>query len=70
MQLVGQQAGDALAANGVLMDGFSTDVRPLLAELRTGRGLDPDPMAAYARTGYDQRIVAERVGGTQAGWGA
>jgi len=27
-------------------------------------------MAAYARSGYDQRIVAERVGGSQAGWGA
>jgi L-rhamnose isomerase / sugar isomerase len=65
-----QQAGDVLAANGVLMDAFSTDVRPLLAELRTERGLDPDPMAGYARSGYDQRIVAERVGGTQAGWGA
>jgi L-rhamnose isomerase/sugar isomerase len=65
-----QQAGDVLGANGVLMDAFATDVRPLLAELRTEQGLDPDPMAAYARTGYDQRIVAERVGGSQAGWGA
>jgi L-rhamnose isomerase/sugar isomerase len=27
-------------------------------------------MAAYDRSGYDQRIVAERVGGAQAGWGA
>jgi L-rhamnose isomerase/sugar isomerase len=27
-------------------------------------------MAAYAGSGYDQRIVAERVGGAQAGWGA
>jgi L-rhamnose isomerase / sugar isomerase len=59
-----------LAANGVLMDAFGTDVRPLLAELRTSRGLDPDPMDAYARSGYDERIVADRVGGTQAGWGA
>jgi L-rhamnose isomerase/sugar isomerase len=65
-----QQAGDVLAANGVLMDAFATDVRPLLAELRTEQGLDPDPMAAYARSGHDEKIVAERVGGTQAGWGA
>jgi L-rhamnose isomerase/sugar isomerase len=65
-----QQAGDVLAANGVLMDAYNTDVRPMLAELRTEQGLDPDPMAAYARSGYDQRIVTERVGGTQAGWGA
>jgi L-rhamnose isomerase / sugar isomerase len=65
-----QRAGDVLGANGVLMDAFATDVRPLLAELRTDQGLDPDPMAAYARSGHDERIVAERVGGAQAGWGA
>ncbi|HWP63298.1 MAG TPA: L-rhamnose isomerase [Candidatus Binatia bacterium] len=65
-----QQAGDVLGANAVLMDAFNTDVRPLLAELREEMGLDPDPMAAYARSGYAERIVAERVGGQQAGWGA
>jgi L-rhamnose isomerase / sugar isomerase len=65
-----QQAGDVLGANGILMDAYNTDVRPLLAELRTEQGLDPDPMAAYARSGYGEQIVAERVGGTQAGWGA
>ncbi len=59
-----------LGANAVLMDAYNTDVRPLLAELREGQGLDPDPMAAYARSGYAERIVAERVGGEQAGWGA
>ncbi len=65
-----QQAGDVLGANAVLMDAYNTDVRPLLAQLRTDQGLDPDPMAAYARSGYADKIVAERVGGTQAGWGA
>ena len=65
-----QQAGDVLGANSVLMDAFATDVRPLLADLRTDQGLDPDPMAAYAHSGHDERIVAERVGGAQAGWGA
>jgi L-rhamnose isomerase/sugar isomerase len=65
-----QQAGDVLGANAVLMDAYNTDVRPLLADLRIAQGLDPDPMAAYARSGYAQKIVAERVGGTQAGWGA
>ena len=65
-----QRAGDVLAANAVLMDAFATDVRPLLRELRTEQGLDPDPVAAYHRSGYQQRIQAERVGGVQAGWGA
>jgi L-rhamnose isomerase / sugar isomerase len=65
-----QQAGDVLGAHGVLMDAYNTDVRPLLADLRAASGLDPDPMAAYARSGYADRIVADRVGGKQAGWGA
>ena len=43
-----QEAGDVLGANGVLMDAYNTDVRPLLAELREEMDLDPDPLAAYA----------------------
>jgi L-rhamnose isomerase / sugar isomerase len=65
-----QNNGDVLEANAALMDAYNTDVRPLLAEVRTDAGLDPDPIAAYRRTGYQEKIVAERVGGTQAGWGA
>jgi L-rhamnose isomerase/sugar isomerase len=33
-------------------------------------GLDPDPMAAYARSGYFEKVRDERVGGAPAGWGA
>jgi L-rhamnose isomerase/sugar isomerase len=65
-----QNNGDVLEANAALMDAYNTDVRPLLAEVRADAGLDPDPIAAYRRTGYQEKIVAERVGGTQAGWGA
>ncbi|WP_406836158.1 L-rhamnose isomerase [Streptomyces sp. AHU1] len=65
-----QRGGDVLAANAVLMDAYNTDVRPLLAEVRAELGLDPDPVAAYRRSGWAERIAAERVGGTQAGWGA
>ena len=65
-----EAAGDVLAGNGILMDAFYTDVRPDLAEWRVARGLPADPMSAYAASGYQERIVAERVGGTQAGWGA
>ena len=63
-----QGAGEVLTANGVLMDAFSTDVRPLLRELREERGLPANPMKAYAESGYQQQIEADRVGGTQAGW--
>jgi L-rhamnose isomerase/sugar isomerase len=65
-----QRSGDVLAANGVLMDAYNTDVRPLLRDLREQLGLHPDPMAAYAASGYAERIRSERIGGTQAGWGA
>ena len=65
-----QQAGDVLGANAALMDAYNTDVRPLLAELREGMGLDPDPIAAYQRSGYAEKIVADRVGGTPASWGS
>ncbi|MCX5394527.1 L-rhamnose isomerase [Streptomyces sp. NPDC006482] len=65
-----QRAGDVLAANAVLMDAYDTDVRPLLRALREERGLDPDPVAAYLRSGRQERIAGERVGGDQAGWGA
>jgi L-rhamnose isomerase / sugar isomerase len=65
-----QRAGGVLVAHGVLMDAYNTDVRPLLADLRGEQGLDPDPLAAYAASGYAEKIAAERVGGQQAGWGA
>ncbi|MDF2491603.1 MAG: L-rhamnose isomerase [Microbacterium sp.] len=65
-----QRANDVLGANAVFMDAFYTDVRPALAEWRESRGLPADPMAAYAASGYQARIEADRVGGTQAGWGA
>ena len=65
-----QNDGDVLEANAVIMDAYNTDVRPLLGEVRADAGLDPDPIGAYKRSGYQEKIVAERVGGEQAGWGA
>ena len=65
-----QRAGDVLGANAVLMDAYNTDVRPLLAQLRADAGLDPDPIAAYRRSGYAEWIITERADGQQSGWGA
>ncbi|MGK2869205.1 MAG: L-rhamnose isomerase [Mycobacterium sp.] len=67
---VAQEAGDVLGANEIFMDAFYTDVRPMLAERRTARGLPADPMAAFRDSGYQDTINAERVGGTQSSWGA
>jgi L-rhamnose isomerase/sugar isomerase len=63
-------AGDVLGANALVMDGYNTDVRPLLREVREELGIDPDPLAAYAASGYAEKINKERVGGAAAGWGA
>ncbi|WP_193044139.1 L-rhamnose isomerase [Mycolicibacterium baixiangningiae] len=65
-----QEAADVLRANEIFMDAFYTDVRPQLAQWRTERGLPADPMAAYAESGYQDTINADRVGGTQSSWGA
>ncbi|MFF5362817.1 L-rhamnose isomerase [Streptomyces scabiei] len=65
-----QRAGDVLEANAVVMDAYNTDVRPLLREVREEMGLDPEPLQAYRRSGWASKIVEERVGGEQAGWGA
>jgi L-rhamnose isomerase / sugar isomerase len=65
-----QTVGDVLEANGILMDAFYTDVRAPLAAWRESRGLPADPIAAYRASGYREKIIADRVGGEQAGWGA
>ncbi|GAB3285837.1 L-rhamnose isomerase [Kineosporia babensis] len=65
-----QEQGDVLSANQIFMDAFYTDVRADLAAWRESRGLPADPMKAYLESGYQNKIETERVGGTQAGWGA
>jgi L-rhamnose isomerase/sugar isomerase len=64
-----QVDGDVIGANGVIVDAFSSDVRPLLAEVREDMGLDPDPLSAYARSGHAERTRIERAGGAAVGWG-
>jgi L-rhamnose isomerase/sugar isomerase len=63
-----RRASDVLRANEIYMDAFYTDVRRDLAAWREERGLPADPMRAYLRSGYQEHIEADRVGGNQAGW--
>jgi L-rhamnose isomerase/sugar isomerase len=55
-----QQDGDVLGAHRVLLEAFETDVRPILATLRERLGIDPDPVAAFRRDGYAERLARER----------
>ena len=62
--------GDVLGANGILMDAFYTDVRQALAAWRESRGLPGRPDARLrSHPATRRQIEADRVGGTQAGWG-
>lgn len=65
-----QADNDVLLAHRILMDGFSSDVRPALAAWRDSKGLPADPFEAFRASGYEKRIAEERVGGNQMGWGA
>jgi len=55
-----QAEGDVLCAHRVLLDAFETDVRPLLARHREVIGIDPDPVDAFRRSGYGDRLARER----------
>jgi L-rhamnose isomerase / sugar isomerase len=55
-----QQEGDVLGAHRILLEAFETDVRPMLARLREGLGVDPDPVEAFRRGGHAERLARER----------
>ncbi len=51
---------DVVDAENCLKDAFATDVRPMLAEWRRGKGIEPDPLLAYRASGYEGRVAKER----------
>jgi len=55
-----QQEGDVLGAHRILVEAFETDVRPLLAALRERLGVEADPVEAFRRGGYAERLAGER----------
>lgn len=56
-----RNACDVSGAEEVLKDAYNTDVRPLLKELRESQGIDPNPVAAFRRSGYAEKVTAERT---------
>jgi len=55
-----QQSGGVLSAHEILNRAYKTDVRPLLAQVRAEMGVSRDPLDAYRRSGYEQKIARER----------
>ncbi len=60
-----QAAGDVMGAHEELMTAYQTDVRPLLAQVRTEMGTPPDPIAALRTGDYIKR--AEQTRGKASG---
>lgn len=63
-----QAAGEIIDAEQILQRAVETDVRPLLEQVRLEMNLDPDPLTAYRKSGYFERISKARVGGESQGW--
>ena len=63
-----QEAGEIIDAERVLQRAYETDVRPLLEQVRLEMGRDPDPLTAYRKSGYFEKISKVRVGGKSQGW--
>ncbi len=55
-----QQNGDVMLANRMIMEAFETDVNPLLAKVRQELGREVDPLLAYRKGKYSERIAKLR----------
>ena len=55
-----QNSMDIVGGERCLVDAFSTDVRPMLAEFRAGFGVIGDPLAAYRASGQECDLVRVR----------
>ena len=62
-----QLGGDVLSAHRVITEAFKTDVRPLLAQVREEMGVPEDPIGAYLKSGYEEKIRAQRGTHTSSG---
>jgi L-rhamnose isomerase/sugar isomerase len=51
---------DLVEAEEYLKAAFATDVRPMLAEWRRGKGVPEQPLKAFRESGYIERITKER----------
>ncbi|WP_263377620.1 TIM barrel protein [Granulicella paludicola] len=55
-----QDSCQLIAAEELFRGAFWTDVRPVVQEWRSERGLPADPLAELYKSGYVERIAAER----------
>ena len=56
-----QNENRIILANRVLLDAYLTDVRPIIYMARMEKHLPIDPVEAYVRSGYQEKIEKERA---------
>jgi L-rhamnose isomerase/sugar isomerase len=57
---VAQDANRIIDAEEVIRAAWTADVKPILEVARMKLGLDPDPLGAFRRSGYAEKILKER----------
>ena len=62
-----RDAHDIILCEEILKDAFNTDIRPLLADWRRSKGMDPNPLKAFRASGYTQKVTPDRVARRKAG---
>ena len=63
-----QDAGEIIDAEQILQRAYETDVSPLLEQVRLEMDRAPQPLIAYRKSGYFEKISTQRVGGVSQGW--
>ena len=58
---VAREQGDVVDAERCLADAFATDVRPMVLEWRSRRGLPADPIRDHRESGYVVRAASDRL---------
>lgn len=55
-----RKAGSAVDGERILKKAYNTDVEPLLKKVREEMGLNPDPLASFRKSGYQEKVIRER----------
>ncbi len=56
-----QDKNEIVLANRTLLDAYLTDVRPILYMARFEKRVPIDPVEAYVKSGYQEKIESERT---------
>ncbi|MBI4529930.1 MAG: L-rhamnose isomerase [Candidatus Latescibacteria bacterium] len=56
-----QESDDTVECERILQAAYQADVETLLAQVRTEKGLHPDPIIAHRKNGYYEKIIRDRA---------